>query len=90
MWHRTCTPTIYDCSNCHSEYNELTMYWKGGSYPANFTPSYSYDGTQWVRWASDASGATPSRTEHTHEWVDIGFTHSRWVCKTCNIEQPKQ
>lgn len=27
---------------------------------------------------------------HAHEWVDVGFNHSRWVCKVCNIDKPSE
>lgn len=32
---------------------------------------------------------TPKCAYGYHDWVDVGFNFTKWVCKHCNIDKPK-
>lgn len=63
--------TMYDFDDYADEDPELTAWLPIGN-PESFATEYCGD-------------FGPPEYECQHEPIDVGFTHSKWVCKKCDI-----
>jgi hypothetical protein len=47
----------------------------------------------WGYWDDDPTGEViPLATDRgcSHEWVNVSFMHTKWVCLKCNEEKPEE